>query len=829
MWGVDQEAELVDAFFPRMSSFMTTEPVPSAQTLQSFDGQPLPQTRHGETPDFSRLFEEWRRHNSRPLLIHAEETADSPLNAGGSTRPAIANRGAFVADHTPVVPAGVTVETSVEPLHLKTDHPLPNEVGARNPLEWLSPLSTQTLTPNLPARSTNFLGSGPIVALPIDGFSRVAHQPERPSLERVGGDNSQVNLSVNEVLAVVPVATVPPTATDVPARAPMSVDEARTVTRSDRRHPQVKAAPDSLGTVTQPLPAASLTDVDWLPGSSEHLDHVPVGSPVVDVPSTERPTPGLELTVPGADGQRPAAAGNPVDAGPASHSGDRLSHESTPAETSHAGPSRLHSKEKSRFPTVQQQASRRTVSRQSALENMAAIPGRDVELTDSPLERFPPSSLLHATGMESSNEQVRETPRELPVGQPSSVDQFINDNLARFPREPIVATGLNFSAEDSGDSEIPSHLARREKHVPLNATVDGSDLSPRDAATVAATHRSNRTFDQRERLAAMADADSRRDVAATEYDGNVDQQPVLNQVPRQPASRPVRTDLPAEVTVESAPRQQVGKETGDVASRFTLSEAENHQSSQSPAEPRRPNGVDSRSQPSDPATSTVTNSVGIASRQEGSAILPSTFAPAMGDQATDLVPDGEQSPVEDGPRPVDLGSQPEFLTSSDSVVTSPVGGNSLPDVAPMQSGPPVERSLIDRVMAETLEHSVKIRQSGTETVEFLLDPPELGEMRIEMSRTPAGELSMRVTVQLPETHALLERHVRELSHSLVEQGITLGDLDLSSQQQQQGRDSPPQLHAIREGPATSREDAAQSLRTGGIPPSESGGMIDFVA
>lgn len=98
-----------------------------------------------------------------------------------------------------------------------------------------------------------------------------------------------------------------------------------------------------------------------------------------------------------------------------------------------------------------------------------------------------------------------------------------------------------------------------------------------------------------------------------------------------------------------------------------------------------------------------------------------------------------------------------------------------------------ERVNFDRLAAQIVSQAVVVREAESQRFQMLLDPPELGELRVEMTRSEDGELAVRLSAARWETTALLTRHTEEIQQTLSERGIALSDLDIASQERDDAR------------------------------------------
>nr|WP_256489683.1 flagellar hook-length control protein FliK [Pleionea sp. CnH1-48] len=81
-----------------------------------------------------------------------------------------------------------------------------------------------------------------------------------------------------------------------------------------------------------------------------------------------------------------------------------------------------------------------------------------------------------------------------------------------------------------------------------------------------------------------------------------------------------------------------------------------------------------------------------------------------------------------------------------------------------------------------------MKQSGLETAQIELDPPELGPLNVKIVQQN-GVTQIAVQVHHSQTRDLIEQNLDRLRDSLSESGIELGNLDVSSQQQEGDKDS----------------------------------------
>ena len=116
--------------------------------------------------------------------------------------------------------------------------------------------------------------------------------------------------------------------------------------------------------------------------------------------------------------------------------------------------------------------------------------------------------------------------------------------------------------------------------------------------------------------------------------------------------------------------------------------------------------------------------------------------------------------------------------SYDSVrgdMVQPIIANSLPDVATSISGE-MRQPLSNQVSQAIMEHIERNSVRSNETLSVRLDPPELGEMTIELSKTNEG-LAVRVTAREAVTMDMLFARGQEIESQLRGQQMNLKSLE----------------------------------------------------
>lgn len=101
-------------------------------------------------------------------------------------------------------------------------------------------------------------------------------------------------------------------------------------------------------------------------------------------------------------------------------------------------------------------------------------------------------------------------------------------------------------------------------------------------------------------------------------------------------------------------------------------------------------------------------------------------------------------------------------------------------------------------------------------LELTLDPPELGSIRISVSRGPEGMI-LHLQAELPETLDLLRRNGGALADELQRQGLDHSAFSFSGRQDGQGRTPPRGTSVPPPSPPASAGDPLRPAptRTGG--------------
>ena len=186
------------------------------------------------------------------------------------------------------------------------------------------------------------------------------------------------------------------------------------------------------------------------------------------------------------------------------------------------------------------------------------------------------------------------------------------------------------------------------------------------------------------------------------------------------------------------------------------------------------------------------------------------------------------------------GSEPHAAAPSYEAVridmVQPHAANSLPDLATSISGE-MRQPLSNQVSQAILEHIERNGVRSNDTLSVRLDPPELGEMTIELSRTHEG-LAVRVTAREAVTMDMLFARGQEIESHLRAQHMNLKSLeflraDMSGNQFSQGQQqneasgrSENMMNQVRRG---SRNSSPANTNVGRIATPESTYGLSFRA
>lgn len=187
-----------------------------------------------------------------------------------------------------------------------------------------------------------------------------------------------------------------------------------------------------------------------------------------------------------------------------------------------------------------------------------------------------------------------------------------------------------------------------------------------------------------------------------------------------------------------------------------------------------------------PAASNI--ATGMSAEHEAVVLGTSEAGAATSEAAVTVVENGAQQRQPTVPGAAMPLPEPGTASSSATATTDPAGPGSIP------------RQMSDAIVAW---RSVALEQ-GTARFAAWLSPPELGQVWVELTRSPRG-IAARISAADEGVQSILESHAPALRQSLSESGITLSDLDVSGgagrQSQQDSMDERHLLIAFEE-PAT---------------------------
>jgi|GEM_PF-4305377 len=119
-------------------------------------------------------------------------------------------------------------------------------------------------------------------------------------------------------------------------------------------------------------------------------------------------------------------------------------------------------------------------------------------------------------------------------------------------------------------------------------------------------------------------------------------------------------------------------------------------------------------------------------------------------------------------------------TIAATATLSTTGSTNVSDVAEQViNDPAIQRDVTEQVVAGALERARVVRQEGQSRMELQLTPPELGRIRIEISRTERG-LKMRVAAESPATATILKSNLGEIQSHFEAAEMPVDSVDVFS-------------------------------------------------
>ncbi len=348
------------------------------------------------------------------------------------------------------------------------------------------------------------------------------------------------------------------------------------------------------------------------------------------------------------------------------------------------------------------------------------------------------------------------------------------NELTEFTIEPAPQVGPEFAIEvDAGVTELdfvdPGVIEARAIERGLDAAPEANPSNVDQTATQAAdVDGANRTV-----------AQSQRD--ATPLRGEADT--------RLEPPTPATSEPPVVKGVEaSAERRDSARLSADGAVETPLTAA--------PAEPVLDEGPSSEAdagpiaqQPSRPATTVerpaaaprTTASMAVPAR---TADMPIEAVEPVGENVAEmdvLQLSQPRSPVDDegnatAPQPVD---QPEIAGEGAADVVAAGSATSASAVSGQSPSAATPTRVSQQVLQALATYEAELPANGARSFELLLDPPELGRLLLQMSRTANG-VEVRIAAENEAVRAILESTGQDLQQSLQLSGFDLGQFSGSS-------------------------------------------------
>lgn len=181
-----------------------------------------------------------------------------------------------------------------------------------------------------------------------------------------------------------------------------------------------------------------------------------------------------------------------------------------------------------------------------------------------------------------------------------------------------------------------------------------------------------------------------------------------------------------------------------------------------------------------------------------------TKQPAVGtsfDAFLATIPNQELSPPAPSTQPMtyDAGLilQSEFLQheTPDQIITenfnavtaTPLAGTNQPLNSPVNAdvGTPTQQAVIQQTTQPLVEFAHSVPHRETQTLRLSLNPVELGRVNIEVTRDGEGRVHASFTVEQADTAQALTHNIGHLRESLERAGLTVEQLQVTSQSQPQ--------------------------------------------
>lgn len=134
-----------------------------------------------------------------------------------------------------------------------------------------------------------------------------------------------------------------------------------------------------------------------------------------------------------------------------------------------------------------------------------------------------------------------------------------------------------------------------------------------------------------------------------------------------------------------------------------------------------------------------------------------------------------------------------------------------PAAARMAASMPVMAQVTAQANAEALANRINMMQArGTQIAEMRLDPPDLGNLRIQI-RMQGDQASVILQSPNAQSRDLLENALPRLKEMLEEQGLSLADASVSDQSPEEGQSDQEGQGASGQGTASTEEPTAEKI------------------
>jgi flagellar hook-length control protein FliK len=366
------------------------------------------------------------------------------------------------------------------------------------------------------------------------------------------------------------------------------------------------------------------------------------------------------------------------------------------------------------------------------------------------------------TALASLDAQVSET---VPQPAGSTLDA---ERSAGTVAEPA---GIETSpvAAEAADQELPI-VAVREATADLKGPqVDDVAGTPEPAAPVDQASESQSASPQQPQEDAVARSTPKPETIVQNDDVTAEQPvmkanpPKVTEAPKH-ESHPVAPETaPKNTAVVEEPYENPPEAKGDV----------DEGSSVKPATPLKSSSATSR---------TVSNAAPKSTQPESTSSLPKVEAAVDVGVKKDVPRERNAAPIAAAAEKPAAAPEMEVVDSTVNTANAASAANSASSVAtshPSTAAASAPAHVSQQVLQALAAYEADLPQNGSRSFEMLLDPPELGRLLVQMSRTSKG-VDVRISAENDSVRSILETSGAEMQQSLQLSGFDLGQFSGSN-------------------------------------------------